>query len=584
MALKKPATRLLIIICAWLAFFNVTFAERVTNFEADVSLNEDGSFIVSETIVYDFEQESRRGIYRNIKNNHTQPASNWYTNRSISLELLDVKRDGVSEPYQIEEYDGLSVRIGDSTIFHTGAHTYSITYKVDGAIALFDGFEEFYWNVTGDEWEVPIQRARLTLSAPAHVLGVEASCYQGYEGVNSSCSLQSDSSEQVVFVSGVLSPGEQMTVAQSLHLSHKPTIIETINWFVVLVPMVMLALLAIAIYLYRWKFFHKYPTTIIPQYEPLSDFKPMFTGVLFDGRLDSRDVTAGIIYLAEQGFITIKVLEKESLVIFKSTDYEVTLQRPFNEVETDFHRVLLSLLFGEGGSKTFNFVSLFTGTSTKETNTEHLVGTTVLLSKLKSNQSRLKENAELLEKLDKAVKDDLRGRGYFEQRALSLSLKSFVLIPLAIVLMIILFSFIGFLAFIALVVFAVFGFERRTKKGYEALYYLRGFKDFLSVTERDRYKMLNAPNKTPEQFMEYLPYAIAFGVEKEWAHVFADITITNPDWYQDTTSSMGSFNALAFSSAISNFSSSFTSASGTSGSSGGGSAGGGSGGGGGGSW
>jgi hypothetical protein len=38
--------------------------------------------------------------------------------------------------------------------------------------------------------------------------------------------------------------------------------------------------------------------------------KPTFIGSLIDEKADFRDITAGVIYLAEQGFIKIKKLEK----------------------------------------------------------------------------------------------------------------------------------------------------------------------------------------------------------------------------------------------------------------------------------
>ena len=110
----------------------------------------------------------------------------------------------------------------------------------------------------------------------------------------------------------------------------------------------------------------------------------------------------------------------------------------------------------------------------------------------------------------------------------------------------------------------------------------KGFKDFLSTTEKERYKFHNAPARNTQQFMEYLPYAIAFGVEKEWAEVFKDIPLDQPSWYSSQNNS--TFNAVAFTHNLSAFSTSVSSSSGSSGSSGAGSAGGGGGGGGGGSW
>jgi uncharacterized membrane protein len=129
--------------------------------------------------------------------------------------------------------------------------------------------------------------------------------------------------------------------------------------------------------------------------------------------------------------------------------------------------------------------------------------------------------------------------------------------------------------------------SKKTPLGAETKDDILGFKLFLSVTEKDRLDFHNAPERSPEQFMEFLPYAIALGIENKWAAQFASIYIPEPSWYHGGVH--GPFLASAFVSDLSHFSgsvsSSFTSASrGGSGSGGGGSSGGGFGGGGGGSW
>jgi uncharacterized membrane protein len=118
---------------------------------------------------------------------------------------------------------------------------------------------------------------------------------------------------------------------------------------------------------------------------------------------------------------------------------------------------------------------------------------------------------------------------------------------------------------------------------------LEGFKMFLSVTEKDRVKFHVSPSAQPEKFADYLPWAIIFGVEKEWAGVFEGIELAQPDWYVGTWS--GNFTALALANSLGSFSNSFnktavgsTAAGGSSGFGGGGFSGGGFGGGGGGSW
>ena len=57
---------------------------------------------------------------------------------------------------------------------------------------------------------------------------------------------------------------------------------------------------------------------------------------------------------------------------------------------------------------------------------------------------------------------------------------------------------------------------------------LLGFEEFLERVESDRFERMV---KTPEMFKKFLPYAIAFGVEKKWAAAFEDLYTEPPDWY-----------------------------------------------------
>jgi uncharacterized membrane protein len=124
-----------------------------------------------------------------------------------------------------------------------------------------------------------------------------------------------------------------------------------------------------------------------------------------------------------------------------------------------------------------------------------------------------------------------------------------------------------------------------TSKGVMAREYILGLKMYLQVAEKDRLEFHNAPKNNPETFEKLLPYAIALGVEEEWAAQFKDLKLASPEWYSDQ--SQGNFNAAIFVSSLHNFSNSLVPTSksgGSSGFSGGGFSGGGGGGGGGGSW
>ena len=559
----------------WLAFFGVVLAESITSFDSIIHVHQDGSLTVVETIKYDFGSEYKHGIYRTLADTHAQSASAWYKERHIDYELISVSRDGgIAEPYKIEDYAGLSVRIGDPDLTISGQHTYKITYRVYGALSynvLSDGQKDYqlYWNVTGHEWKVSIENLTAVVKAAVDIdLTSPQYCYASTPGTVIYCD-STGFADDGIFYDSKIFPGQEFTIVQGLNMSEEVLVLERMAWLWPISVVGLLWLIGLGTWLYRWRFYYRRPGVVIPQYEPYADFRPMFTGVLIDSKLDARDISAGIVYLAQQGFISIKQTKDKVLFLFDSTDYEVALLRPMKEVETEFLKRVLSLLFSGSNS---------------------IGGETVKLSEIRNDHARRTKNAKIIKYLRKAVVRDLVGLGFLELK-IKRGLR-YVIIFVCIWLL----SFFGDLVFslpavlvlLVLLVLATiflyvfFASERRTQKGHEALNHLKGFKDFLRVTDKERFSFHNAPGLSPQQFMEYLPYAIAFGVEKEWSEVFKDIQIDSPDWY--SSSAGGVFDAAVFTNNLSSFSTAFAGSTGSSGSSGGGSAGGGSGGGGGGSW
>jgi uncharacterized membrane protein len=73
---------------------------------------------------------------------------------------------------------------------------------------------------------------------------------------------------------------------------------------------------------------------------------------------------------------------------------------------------------------------------------------------------------------------------------------------------------------------AFFGFhwlQTPTVAGRAIMDRIEGFRQYLGVAEEDRLNALNPPDKTPELFERFLPYAIALDVEVAWATRFAAV-------------------------------------------------------------
>jgi uncharacterized membrane protein YgcG len=145
-----------------------------------------------------------------------------------------------------------------------------------------------------------------------------------------------------------------------------------------------------------------------------------------------------------------------------------------------------------------------------------------------------------------------------------------------------------------LVLSAFWWISAPTPEGRKILDHIAGFKQYMSITERERLDRMTPPKDTSELFEKYLPYAIALGVENHWAQRFASVLAAASAqgrqgfvWYSGSSNPWDNptgFATAVGSSLSSTVSSASTAPGSSSGSGGGGSSGGGGGGGGGGGW
>jgi uncharacterized membrane protein len=91
----------------------------------------------------------------------------------------------------------------------------------------------------------------------------------------------------------------------------------------------------------------------------------------------------------------------------------------------------------------------------------------------------------------------------------------------------------------------------RTAAGTRALEQVLGFEEFLRRVESEHLKRIIIGH--PELFDRYLPFAMAFGVERKWAKAFEGIYTEPPTWY--VGSSMTHFNVSSFSGSLAQLSS-----------------------------
>jgi hypothetical protein len=172
---------LLFAVTCWVAVAStIALAEEaIENFRSDIVLDRDGTVHVIETIRVRAEGNViRRGIYRDISTTFEDADGKVHR---VAFKLLDVTRDGRSEPHFIERHsDFLRIYAGDENVFlPTGSYTYVITYESDRQVRWLDNKPELFWNVTGNDWSFPILKASATLKLPDGVAPVRFDAYTG---------------------------------------------------------------------------------------------------------------------------------------------------------------------------------------------------------------------------------------------------------------------------------------------------------------------------------------------------------------------------------------------------------------------
>lgn len=543
-------------------------AEVIKDFRVSAALNRERGLVVEEAITYDFGEAERHGIFRNIPVTYSRTGGTY----QLRLTVDQVTLDGEDEVYETNTTEGqLKVKIGTKVRTLSGVHTYVIRYRTDRAINFFnDGHSELYWNVTGNEWDLPIEQASFALKTPsgADLATISSICYVGAVGSQEqSCDVKKTGDGFVVAASRVLLPQEGLTIAVAFprDVIRAPSVMERVWQFFQDNGVLFFPVAAFVIMFWRWWTKGKDPSrrTVVPEYEPPRKLSPaLIGGTMTDTGMSNTAVTATIIDLARRGYLHIRFGEAKKLFGTEQT-FTFVKQRPADDGMTKAERLLFNGLFVSGDERTVD-------------------------------QLRADKFYTTVATFRAAITKQVDEMGVFAANPTTTRGAYIVVGFIVGWVMIVGFKANAVEAAAAIatgLIIAGFGWfmPRRTVDGVALLAQIDGFKWFLSVTEKDRLAFTDAPERTPAQFQAFLPYAIVFGVEEKWGQQFASMHVPPPDWAEGN---LVGFNTIMLGSNLSHLNKSASSAafsppsqggSGGSGFSGGGS-GGGMGGGGGGSW
>ncbi len=544
-------------------------------FHADITIRPNGVIAIVESIDVDFGDLQKHGIFRTI------PTRYRYDDRRDRVYALSVQsvtdRTGRPWTYQLTKGDAATqIKIGDAARTVSGKQSYRITYTVGGALNTFADHDELFWNVNGDQWEVPARSVSASVTVPPGAIQ-RVACFEGPAGSTAICRATSVADRAELVATRPLGPGEQLTVVAGLRsgavAAGAPVLVDRprgiADFFstspaanaTTAVAFVLGVLAVWRLWWARGRDRGRPRGAIVAEYEPPAKLRPAQLGVLVDETADPRDLIATIVDLAVRGYLVITEHPKEGL--FGHADWTLERTKKAADDLLPYERTLFDGLFAGGES--------------------------VLLSSLKGTFS------PTLKKAEAELYTDAMARGWFvaDPSHLRTAYAGFgcLVVILALGLTFLLGSSFGWglvgLALVpagALLIVMNRAMPARTAAGAAIFAQALGFKRYMDTAETDRAAFAEKEGL----FTAYLPYAVMFGSVEKWIHAFAglDIAKAASGFYVGS----GPFNAAIFASSFNGFSSTLAStvvatpaASGGSGFSGGFSGGGG-GGGGGGSW
>jgi len=512
-----------------LALIAPAFAREwhIVNFVDNITVAQDGSMTVREHLVVDFEG-SFHGVYRDITIEYPGPHGSNYT---LLLKVTSVTDgQGQTLKYDSSVQNGnrrLKIYIPDAV---NTRRVVEISYTIKNGVRWFDDHDELYFNVTGNDWPVPIDAAAAILVfPPGAARDLRAQAFTGVYGSRAQDATVSVNGNVVrVQSNGPLSMREGLTadVYLSKGVLTEPSKLTFALWFLRSNIVVLLPLWALIVMFAFWWTKGRDPkpeTSVAPMYEPPKDMTPAEVGSLLEDSVHPRDITSTLVDLAVKGYLKIEETESKAL-LFSHRDYT------FHSLKTEadwkalaaHEQVMLNHLFPAG---------------------ETQIRLSELRNKFYSAIPTIKSDilAELKSKGMYTVDPD--SAHTYVVAGVVLTALPFAILQLlgwaSVLDSIGLLIAAGLIALIIVVLFARI-MPAKSLKGVQTKVEILGLQEFITRVDADRLRRM-----PPDTFEKILPYAMALGIENRWGKAFEGIVQNPPNWYVGPTPYVG-FNPIFF--------------------------------------
>ena len=349
---KKFLTTLSVIFMMFLLNAGSLIAEAIKKYDVSIQINKNGTLTVNEVIDYEFDNDLKHGIYRDIPLRSQKSGTDVYKSH---VKMNSVKRNGEPENYTSDtSYEGVSYRVGSADRYvDSGINKYEFNYTIYNAVFEKDGIYQVYFNPIGQFWNVPIESADVSISfennEPVGENEIQQlEVYTGeYGETGKNYTVVQESGIIKIKTNEVLEPRNGLSFRLNLKTDKiSPTWLDKLEVLYYADPLVVagpIIILMLAIYGFvTWFLFGRDPAgkAIIPEFNIPKDISPMYAGYIKGVRDPKEMLTIGMLSLLSKDYVTAEDAEGNG----KNVKYRLARDTERNPELSSEEKALLSVL------------------------------------------------------------------------------------------------------------------------------------------------------------------------------------------------------------------------------------------------
>ena len=278
-------------------------------YDVEIDVHDDNTFDVTEKITAYFTASNKHGIIR------TLPLKNEFVHNDGATVNSRAKISNVSvsgDNYTTSTSDGeLSIKIGSASRTVKGSKEYTIKYTYDFGEDKNSGYDEFYYNIIGTQWDTVIGNVTFRIHMPKEFDAAKLGFSSGekYSTANDSVIFKVSGKDIEGSYNGILGTREGITMRLTLdegYFANAHSLIQPWEYLIFIIP----AAGAIVAFILWLIFGNDDPTVDDLQYYPPEGMNSLDLAYAYKGKVEGKDVVSLLLHLANQGYI--KIVETSS--------------------------------------------------------------------------------------------------------------------------------------------------------------------------------------------------------------------------------------------------------------------------------